>query len=87
MPSSHSLPPPSWQVAKLFTPEAREAAAAAVACSVSSGPMLTARPLWRDLKTVPLKPLFESADVGGGTDGGSNGGGIDGSERAKRARR
>lgn len=78
---------PRVQVARLFTPDAREAAAAAVECSVSSGPMLAARSLWRDLKPVPLKPLFESADVAGGAGGSSNGSGGDGSERAKRARR
>ena len=60
------------RVAKLFTTEAREAAAAAVAPHVSSGPMLAARLLWRELKAVPLKPLFESADVGG--SGSSTGG-------------
>ena len=81
--------PSSWvahlmRVAKLFTPEAREAAAAAVAEHVSSGPMLTARPLWRELKPVPLKPLFESADVGGG--GGSAGGSGPGERAATRQR-
>ena len=72
------------RVAKLFSPEAREAAAAAVEQHVSSGPMLAARPLWRDLKAVPLKPLFESADVGGG---GSAGGGSGPGERAAKRQR
>ena len=66
--------PSAWvalllRLAKLFSPEAREAAAAAAEPWVSSGPMLAARPLWRDLKPVPLRPLLESADVGGGGGG------------------
>jgi hypothetical protein len=51
------------KTAKLFSPDAREAAAAAVEGAVSSGPMLAARHLWRELKPTPLRPLFESADV------------------------
>lgn len=68
------------KAAKLFSPEAREAAAAAVEGRISSGPMVAARQLWRDLKPVPLKPLFESADVTGGDSG-------PGARAAKRQRR
>ena len=57
--------------AKLFSTEAREAAAAAVEGQVTSQPMAAAQRLWRDLKPAQLKPLFESADVGGGGSGGS----------------
>jgi hypothetical protein len=66
--------PSNWvalllKAAKLFSPEAREAAAAAVDGRVISGPMQAARQLWRALKPVQVQPLFESADVGRGDSG------------------
>ena len=48
--------------AKLFSPEAR--AAAAELAGARSGPMRRARPLWAALAQQTLRPLFESADVG-----------------------
>ena len=72
------------RAARLFSPETREAAAAGVEGRVTSGPMQAARHLWRDLKPVPLKPLFESADVTGG--GGGGGGSGPGQRAAKRQR-
>lgn len=52
------------KVAKLFTPTAREAAAAAEA--PASEPMRKAQPLWGPLKPVALRPVLELADVGAG---------------------
>lgn len=52
------------KLAKLFTPQAREAAAAAE--EPRSEPMRKAQGLWTALKPVALRPLFESADVGQG---------------------
>ena len=54
---------------KLFTPEAR--LAAAEAATARSEPMQRARPLWGALKPAVLRPLFESADVAGGVERGS----------------
>ena len=59
------------RAAKLFSAEAREAAAAAVEGRVTSQPLVAAQRLWRDLKSAQLKPLFEMADVVGDGGGGS----------------
>lgn len=60
--------PPAWirlvlKGAKLFTPDARDAAASVAGAQRRSLPMQKARNLWRDLKPVSLTPLFEAADV------------------------
>ena len=78
--------PQAWvalllKLAKLFTAEARDAAAQAAA--VSSAPMLRASGLWRDLQPVAtLRAQFESADVGSDSGGG---GGERGAKRSRRA--
>eukprot|EP00887_Chlorella_sp_A99_P006571 scaffold3.g6571.t1 len=52
------------KTAKLFTPEAR--AEAATALAPTSAPVQAAARLWEALKPAALRPLFETADVGGG---------------------
>jgi hypothetical protein len=64
--------PAAWlglvlRAARLFSPAARGAAAAAA--TARAEPMRAARPLWAALKPAALRPLFEAADVGGGGEG------------------
>ena len=64
--------PQAWvalllRLAKLFSPEARAAAAAAAAPALTSGPMCKVQGLWRELKPAEtLRQQFEAADVEGG---------------------
>ena len=84
--------PSSWtslllKCAKLFTPEARAAAAEAAAAAghASSGPMQRVSPaMWRDLKPLAaLQQQLEAADVAAG---GGAGGADEGGRAAKRRR-
>jgi len=66
--SSRSMPT-AWtkliiKGAKVFSPEAREVAAAGGVWK--SLPMQNAQNMWRDLKASSLMPLFELADIGQG---------------------
>lgn len=80
--------PQAWvalllRLAKLFTPDARAAAAEEAAPLLSSGPMARVQPMWRELKPeATIRQLFESADV----EGSSGGGGGPGERAAKRRR-
>lgn len=65
------LKPTAWirmvlKGAKVFTPDARDAAASASGAQRRSLSMQKAVNLWRELKPVALTPLFEGADVGEG---------------------
>ncbi len=69
--------PQAWvalllRLGKLFSPEARGAAAQAAAPALTSGPMRKVQGLWRELKPLEtLRQQFEAADVEGGGGGGS----------------
>lgn len=68
---SHKSKPNAWtksimKAAKLFTPEAR--VAAAEGAGARSSAMQAARPMWRDMKPGPLAAVFEAADVGNGEE-------------------
>ena len=81
--------PQAWvalllRLAKLFTPDARAAAAEQAAPLLASGPMMRVQPMWRELKPeATIRQLFESADVEGGSSAAGGGPG----ERAAKRRR